>query len=72
MKLVSFLMLNFATQKKSTNIKKEMNRRNDYSVPRTNVLSVPDESLMALSARPGTHAYDEGLDSEDGWTDDDD
>ena len=48
-----------------------MNKRKDYAAPRTTSLIMPDEPLMALSARPGTHVYDEGLDTEDGWTDDD-
>ena len=46
-----------------------MNRKNDYQIPRVTVLGYPDEPLMALSAKPGSHVYDEGLDTEDGWTD---
>ena len=60
------LMLNFATSK---NRSKEMDRRKDYLAPRTTVFQMPDEPLMALSAKPGEHVYDEGLDTEDGWTD---
>ena len=48
-----------------------MNKRKDYAAPRVTLHQVPDEPLMAISARPGTHSYDEGLDTEDGWTDDD-
>ena len=47
-----------------------MNKRKDYAAPRTVIFWMPDEPLMALSATPGTHVYDEGLDTEDGWTDD--
>lgn len=46
-----------------------MNRRKDYEAPRTSVLIMPEDPVMALSAKPGTHVYDEGLDTEDGWTD---
>ena len=46
-----------------------MSRRNDYVAPRTTVFQMPDEPLLALSAKPGEQVYDEGLDTEDGWTD---
>ena len=47
-----------------------MNERKDYAAPEARFFRMPDEPLMAISARPGTHVYDEGLDTEDGWTDD--
>ena len=70
MRLCPFLMPNFALQSGTPiNNRQDMNRKNDYQIPRVTVLGYPDEPLMALSAKPGSHVYDEGLDTEDGWTD---
>ena len=63
---VRFLMLNFAA---ANNGRKEMDRKNDYVVPRTTLFQMPDKPLLAVSAKPGDHVYDEGLDTDEGWTD---
>ena len=48
-----------------------MNKKDFYRAPSTIVVMMSDEPLMSLSAKTGKHVYDEGLDTEDGWTDDD-
>ncbi len=46
-----------------------MKKKNDYLPPLTRSVGYPEEPVLVLSARPGGHKYDEGYDSEEGWTD---
>lgn len=46
-----------------------MNKEKFYRPPVTTIVIMQEEPVMALSAKTGKHTLDEGMETEDGWTD---
>ena len=46
-----------------------MNKEKIYLPPVTTIVIMQEEPVMALSAKTGKHTLDEGMETEDGWTD---
>lgn len=46
-----------------------MNKDKVYLPPTLRAVECPAGPVLVLSARPGSHEYDEGIDTDEGWAD---